>query len=111
MLVVNGCGFSNAITINKTAIKGQYIFGHEVSSFKPCHQEKVYWLAGEETVVNQLQNDYQNLSLTTYQPAFLQAEGHFTHENLDGFALDYDGVFNIDKVLTLKEDITECRDI
>lgn len=81
--------------------KGFYIYGHEVNSFQPCAQELVYWVNGSNELLEQLQQNYQRHSTQVYAEVYVELTGKFGPRATDGFAMDYDGQFEVTALLKM----------
>jgi hypothetical protein len=86
-------------------IEGRYVWGAEVESFRPCGDSLTYWVAAAEPVWQQLRAEHQALTSEPYQPVFVRVHGSPSDEPRDGFALDYDGLFRIDSVVSVSATI------
>ncbi|AMO55052.1 hypothetical protein GZ77_00395 [Endozoicomonas montiporae] len=79
--------------------RGYYTRGAEVHTFTPCKSDKTYWVsfdwAGREM------SDYYKSNVSKpYEPMFIEFRGHLLNEQVDGFALEYDGLIRISEVKT-----------
>lgn len=78
---------------------GTYVWGHEVHTFQPCDQDKVYWVSASGWVIADLREHYQSVSSEPYQPLLITFRGHILDEEVGGFASEYDGLIRISEVL------------
>lgn len=83
-------------------LEGAFIYGHEVRSFTPCGSDKQFWVLDK---TEQLKNRYEELTANqdAYTPIFVEIEVVDQGKAEDGFAADYDGVYEVIKVLKIKE--------
>ena len=93
------CGAEEIQTepVTEQIFHGHYIWGGEVHTFSPCTSDKTYWVsfdwAGRE-----MQNYYKAHLSKPYQPMFISFRGQILNEQVDGFALQYDGLVRISEV-------------
>lgn len=69
--------------------EGKYTYGNEVSVFKECGKEKVYWLEGSGFSISEL----WSLALAQekpYTPIYIKFRGHEHFELVDGFQAEYE---------------------
>jgi hypothetical protein len=82
--------------------RGRFYWGHEVQSFRPCGSKKAYWVRGEEKTLKPVRERAEKLRQLRgkpYQPVYIEALGKIdTKSKREGFAEDYDGLFNLRKV-------------
>lgn len=103
-----------AISGNETSTaqrvhKGYYIYGHEIDSFQPCAQKLVYWVNGSDEVPEILQQNYFKHSSEPYAEVYVELTGDFRPKASDGFAMDYDGQFQVESMLKMnKKSGHEC---
>ena len=76
-------------------VKGSYIYGHEVNSFKPCGTTAELWVVGEQNIMTKLENDYMRLTNKPYEEVFVSFKGKKLPKASDGFADDYLGQFQV----------------
>ena len=89
--------------------KGHYTVGHEMNSFQPCDQKKIYWVNGPNRVIVRLELSYQKLKPKLYEEVFVKFEGTFAAKASNGFASDLDGIFFVEKVHKLaKKTKSDC---
>lgn len=78
--------------------RGDYTWGHEVSSFCPRINSQCYWVgAGSDTVVLEtLRQLVRERTTRAYESMCVVVEGTIdTDSPRDGFAADYDGFFRV----------------
>ena len=93
--------------------RGRFYCGHEVQSFRPCGSKKAYWAGGEEKALKPLRDRTEKLRRQRgkpYQPVYIEALGKIdTKSKREGFAADYDGLFNLRKVVRVSDVVPkEC---
>jgi hypothetical protein len=84
---------------------GRYVFGAEVHIFAPCARTGQYWVVGAEA--DSLRRAYVDwwsaAGAEPYAPMFAVLGGRFaTNADVDGFAADYDGLFEVDTIVALR---------
>ncbi len=79
-------------------IRGHYVFGHEVRSFRPCGKDKALWVVDGTDL---LKNLHTELAPKTppYAEIFVVAAGRVGPSPADGFGADYPGALSIEKVI------------
>ena len=89
---------------NERILKGHYIFGAEVNTFKPCHLSKTYWVDGESDTLALLQKKYLKLKVTPYDKVYLEIEGDLKEkvDESDGFENNYDGIVLISSIKNIR---------
>jgi len=106
LICSQGCGeylvSSDSHQLKEDQFKGYYIVGHEVNSFQPCQQKKVYWVTASEKDLVFLKNAYMQYASESYDRVLLEIEGRYLQKADDGFAMDYDGVIFITKFIQMK---------
>ncbi len=94
----------------RQATKGHYIYGHEESSFRPCGQNKTFWVNGSIKNLTMLEQKYRSLTSKPYEPVFAELSGEFTGKASDGFAMDYDGQFQLTAIIRVnKKSADDCQ--
>jgi len=89
--------------INADVYKGYYIYGHEVNTFQPCGQMKVFWISGSNDLLEKIQQQYALYTDRPYEEVFVELTGDFAGKASDGFAMDYDGQFMVTKIRMMKK--------
>lgn len=80
--------------------RGIYVFGAEVESFRPCGSESVYW-ADYAWAGSSVREFHAKHTTEPYQGIYVEFRGHLLDEEMDGFAVEYDGLIHISEVSTL----------
>lgn len=89
---------------------GFYIYGHEANTFQPCGSTKVYWVIGDDTMVDELRRRYEEIAIQLYEEVYVSLTGEFRPKATDGFAADYDGLFFTAKIKSLrKKQNADCK--
>ena len=84
------------------SIRGHYIFGYEENSFKPCGDEKTYWVVGANEIMAKLESEYDKIATEPYQDVYIIFIGDFTGKAEQGFAADYDGQFMPTEIIEIR---------
>lgn len=84
-------------------ITGYYIVGHEVNSFQPCNQKKIYWVLGSNKMLEVLNQEYSKYTSEPYDEAYVEIFGDYMGKALDGFAMDYDGQIMVRKMVKMEK--------
>ena len=98
--------FNTAGAASETALRyrGLYTYGHEVNTFCPNISSQCYWLspATSEQLRQQLIQLVDNNTTRPYQPICVLIQGTIDRETKsDGYAADYDGLIEVDKIFGL----------
>lgn len=83
-------------------VKGTLIWGHEAHSFKAEGDSLEYWVDDNTGV---LEKDYQATvgdGAQPYTPVYVELKVRDMGKATDGFALDYDGVYRVEEVVSIK---------
>ncbi|UCH84261.1 MAG: hypothetical protein JSW50_00815 [Candidatus Latescibacterota bacterium] len=93
-LAMKGADASNT---GLETVRGHYVFGHEVRSFKPCGKDEAIWVIDSTGLLKTL---YAELAPKTqpYAEIFVVANGRIGPPPADGFGADYPGSLSIVKV-------------
>ena len=78
--------------------EGYYTFGHETNTFQPCGTIDVYWVKADAAIQSYLQSEYEKLAERNYDQMFVQIHGEKKAPAKDGFAANYDHIFEIQSV-------------
>jgi len=92
---------------DRQATRGHYIYGHEESSFRPCGLKKIFWVNGSIENLTMLEQKYRSLTSKPYEPVFAELRGQFTGKASDGFAMDYDGQYQLTAIIRVNKKSTE----
>ena len=83
--------------------RGRYYYDPEVETFHPCGSKRAYWVVGNKATLQPLRERTAKLREARrkpYQPVYIEAAGRIdTVSRREGFAMDYDGLFRLRKVL------------
>ena len=106
-------GASTASATSATTLKGVYTFGPEVETFAPCNSDKTYWLVTDGDLLDPLQDlamQKGDASNDAYPSIYLEGDFVPGQPATDGFAVDYDGVYNLSAVRQSSKDIpSTCK--
>ena len=87
----------NAVQTDEMIYRGYYVWGAEVHTFSPCASDKTYWVSFDWA--GRAMNDYYKSHVSQpYEPMFIVFRGRLLDEQVDGFALEYDGLIRISDV-------------
>lgn len=87
-------------------LRGHYTWGAEVESFTPCGSKQSFWIVGDKALLQPLRDRSVALAQARgkpYQPIYIEASGVSEGKATDGFAMDYDAVFRLDAVQTVRD--------
>lgn len=88
---------------------GQFTYGHEVSVFKECNSDKLYWLQASGFLMQPVQDTALAMD-KPYTPIYLTFRGHEIFEQADGFQADYDYQMHLSEVISFSASIpTACQ--
>lgn len=96
-----GASLHNATDSKTVVYKGVVTIGHEVSSFL-IEGDKDYWLTDE---TQDVYKEYDKLLENTdspYMPVYAELKGKKSPKATDGFAAEYDGVFEVTEVIKME---------
>jgi hypothetical protein len=95
---------------DETTLIGHYIYGHEVNTFQPCGDVKVFWVEGTNNMLELLEVSHRKYVSEPYEEVFVEIIGRFVTKANDGFASDYDGKIQVETLLLMrKKSQTGCR--
>ncbi len=108
-----GTGASSVSGGSPTLVRGIYTWGAEVETLSPCNTDKTYWLEGREELLAPLQDlamKKADAANEAYQPIYVEARVVYAGKATDGFAVDYDGVMQLQAVQTARSNVPpECK--
>ena len=88
---------------------GRYIYGHEVSEFRPCDEDKAYWLSSATELIAEVRA-LASSQAKPYTPVYLKFRGHEIFEMAEGFRADYDYQLYLSEVIEFSADYPQtCR--
>ena len=90
------------IETEEQSLAGHYIYGHEVNTFQPCDKEGTFWVIGSNEELEVLRKEYLNYASKPYDEVFVEIAGDYLGKSSDGFAMDYDGQFQVDRIFAIK---------
>lgn len=87
---------------SSSILKGHYIYGHEVRSFSPCGSAKKFWIIDK---TEELKNRYERAIEQQGQDTaiFVEIEIIDKGKANDGFARNYESVYEVVKILNITE--------
>jgi uncharacterized membrane protein len=90
-------------------MRGLLIFGHEARTLQLCGDTRTFWVSAPE-VRHVLEQEYRRLAIRPYDPVYAELDGAFIDRPGTGFAADYDGTVEINKIhLLSRERVGACR--
>lgn len=92
-------------------LAGHYVWGAEVSTFRPCSARHVYWVVAPDLLQGQLESEYDGLTTQPYEPVFVRLTGDIgpvPDDLRDGFPGDYDGLITVHTITEIRK--AEARD-
>jgi putative lipoprotein len=97
-----------------TKFRGRFYWGHEVRSIQPCGSRSAYWVRGDDKTLQPLRERAERLRAQQgkpYPPLYVEVVGEIqTNSATEGFARDYDGLFNLREVKSVSDVVPrECR--
>ncbi len=96
-------------------LKGIYVWGEGVETFKPCGQDKEYWVfTYTENMWEQLKREHQKLSAKPYGGVYIELNGVLgpkLHPIVGGeYAADFDGHIVIENIDVIRiRSATDCK--
>lgn len=89
--------------------RGQYTYGHEVSVFQECGNDKLYWLQGSGFLMQEIEAAALAMP-KPYTPIYLEFRGHEHFEEVDGFRAEYEYQMHLSEVQSYSAAIPdECQ--
>ena len=108
-----GTGAASAANGSSKLVKGIYTWGAEVETLSPCNTDKTYWLEGREELLAPLQDlamKKADAANEAYQPIYVEAQVVYAGQATDGFAVDYDGVMQLQAVKIASGNVpSQCK--
>ena len=112
-IAVAGTGAASAVNGSSKLVKGIYTWGAEVETLSPCNTDKTYWLEGREELLVPLQDlamKKADAANEAYQPIYVEAQVVYAGQATDGFAVDYDGVMQLQAVKIASGNVpSQCK--
>ena len=112
-IAVAGTGAASAANGSSKLVKGIYTWGAEVETLSPCNTDKTYWLEGREELLVPLQDlamKKADAANEAYQPIYVEAQIVYAGQATDGFAVDYDGVMQLQAVKIASGNVpSQCK--
>ena len=106
-------GAASAANGSSKLVKGIYTWGAEVETLSPCNTDKTYWLEGREELLVPLQDlamKKADAANEAYQPIYVEAQVVYAGQATDGFAVDYDGVMQLQAVKIASGNVpSQCK--
>lgn len=80
-------------------IAGRLSFGFEVSAFKPCGVDEVWWVSGPETLFRQ----YNEIADTEYEEVYARLRGVKSKKGEYGHLGAYQREFSVSEALVIRK--------
>ncbi|MBF4218638.1 hypothetical protein, partial [Vibrio anguillarum] len=99
LLIIGGCA---TFVEKKHPYEGYFTYGHEVSAFRACNENTVFWLNGEQDGMRVIQKESlkaMNKKQEPYQSVYVQFIGRPDSRNPIGFEDSYDGLLYLIKLI------------
>jgi len=110
------CSFLLIVSISATPptsarpVRGLLVYGHETHTLQPCGRDRVMWVITRKPLRQALQQRYQQLAKTPYEPVYAELEGEINGTGEGEFAKLYDGTFELYSIVTLsRQGVEACR--
>lgn len=84
-------------------LTGHYVYGPEADAFQPCNQTPTYWVTGPAKLLANMAARYNQLASEPYEKVFVSISGEYRPKATDGFAMDYDGQIQINKLMEMRK--------
>ncbi|MDH3003329.1 hypothetical protein [Pasteurella multocida] len=87
-------------------VVGEYVYGHEVETFTPCHSEKTYWVDGADSELEKVRNKVLMLTKMNkkpYQSVYVKLDYADLGKDTEGFAAEYDSVIKVKNVMLVEK--------
>lgn len=98
VLSIASCATNTSSAANhERYYRGTYLWGPEVHGFKPCNDEKDYWVSFD-WAGNEMHEYYIKADKEPYQPMYIEFRGQVLNEAVGGFAEEYTGLIRISEV-------------
>lgn len=82
-------------------MNGLCVIGHEVRTFLPCGDKKVYWIQIDQASLDQMWLAVERFTDEPFEPFFATLEARVGDVADDGFAADYDGLLIVERLIRL----------
>lgn len=97
ILSAAGCGIFDAN--DDEMIAGRLSFGFEVSAFKPCGVDEIWWVSGPESLYRQ----YNEIADTEYEEVYARLRGVKSKKGEYGHLGAYQREFTVSQVLVIRK--------
>ncbi len=92
------------------ATGGYYVLGERRHTFQPCGGAEIYWVVGDEMVLDMLRQRYEAVATEPYQPVFARVVAEPAGKATEGPAADTQGLWKITEVREVRaRQRTDCR--
>jgi copper homeostasis protein (lipoprotein) len=104
------CSACGRQAVADEASAGCYTFGHEVNALKPEGSDSVFWVVGSQDILRRLRTAHDSLTSQPYEPVWVRVVARPSTQAADGFALDYSGLIEIQRVIEIRKALAgECQ--
>lgn len=96
-LLLASCGRTAPITV-----QGKLSIGHEVSSFTPDGDTTDYWIDDVTGELDSLYTIAVGENAEPYAPVYVELKVYKLERPTDGFAAEYDGVYEVVEIIKIE---------
>ena len=89
------------------AYGGEYVWGPEVHTFRPCGSDETYWVSASSWTIAPVREFYEAETDAAYAPIYIRFRGHLLDETVGGFAVSYSGLIRISEVHGMNKSVPE----
>jgi putative lipoprotein len=102
--------FIPSAPVRSEELQGLLAMGHEVRSLQPCGDDRTLWLKLRGALRQELEAAVRRLTTQPYEAVYAELDGWPAKTPADGFAADYDGVFEVTEIRHVsKAGVDACR--
>jgi hypothetical protein len=85
--------------------RGIYVWGAEVETFSLCGSAKSWWIQTDEQLLKSLREAHNKFTSSPYEGIYAELFGEFSGFSAedDGFALQYEGIFNVESARSISQ--------
>ena len=77
------------------------IYGHEVHTFQPCGDNKIFWIITSTYLRQQLQTKSKAIISSSYEAVYVKIEGDILNQSSAEFAKGYSGTLIINRLYSI----------
>ncbi len=97
ILSASGCGIFDSN--DDEVFAGRLSFGFEVSAFKPCGVEEIWWVSGSESLFRQ----YNEIADTEYEEVYARLRGVKSKKGAYGHMGAYQREFTVSEAVVVRK--------